>query len=368
MIPTRDDLEPVIAGLSGVRQNPDYHGEGDALAHTRLVMEALEGLPAFSALNDKGRAMMRVSAALHDLGKKVCTRLEEGRWVSPHHSAAGAAMVRELLMTRFGLGGTPEAMRLRESVCMLIRWHMRPTHVLELPDPGRCVRQMAAMGELATGFTLARLAMLAEADQRGRLCADQQEKLDGIALFAELAREEGCLEHPFAYPDPCSRYADLSGRNVMPGQQVYDSAWGTVVMLSGLPGTGKDTFRAAHFADLPMLSLDDLRRAMGLAPTDDQGALIQRAREDARVLLRRREPFVFNATNLSPMIRGKWIQLFHQYGARVRIVYLETGWTERERRNASRHDAVPEEAVSRMLRNFTPPALTEAEEVEWISV
>ena len=277
-------------------------------------------------------------------------------------------MVRELLMTRFGLGGTPEAMRLRESICWLVRWHMRPTHLFELDDPGRCARQMAAMGELATGFTLAHLAMLAEADHSGRLCADRQERLDSIALFAELAREEGCWERPFAYPDPCSRYADLSGRNVLPGQQVYDSAWGTVVMLSGLPGTGKDTFRAAHFADLPMLSLDDLRRAMGLAPTDDQGSLIQRAREDARAFLRRKEPFVFNATNLSPMIRGKWLQLFRQYGARVRIVYLETGWTERERRNASRADAVPEEAVSRMLRNFTPPALTEAEEVEWISV
>lgn len=58
----------------------------------------------------------------------------------------------------------------------------------------------------------------------------------------------------------------------------------------------------------------------------------------ARAFLRRKEPFVFNATNLSAMIRGKWIQLFHQYGARVRIVYLETGWTERERRNASRAD------------------------------
>lgn len=277
-------------------------------------------------------------------------------------------MVRELLMTRFGLCGTPEAIRMREAICSLVRWHMRPTHLLQFPDPSRCARQMAAMGELTPGFTLERLALLAEADHRGRLCADHQEQLDSIALFAELAQEEGCWQHPFAYPDPCSRYADLSGRNVMPGQQVYDSAWGTVVMLCGLPGTGKDTFRAAHFPEHPMLSLDDLRREMRLAPTDDQGPVIQRAREDARAFLRRKEPFVFNATNLSAMIRGKWIQLFHQYGARVRILYLETGWTERERRNASRRAAVPEAVVSRMLRSLTPPALTEAEEVAWISV
>lgn len=362
------ELESVLSGLAGVRQNPVYHGEGDALCHTRLVMEALEKLPGFPALDEEAREMMRLAAALHDLGKKTCTRLEEGQWVSPHHSAVGAAMARELLMTRWGWCGSPEAIERREALCALVRWHMRPTHLLGFEEPDRALRQMAAMGELTPDFSMERLAMLAEADQRGRLCADQKEQLDSVALFNELAREEGCWRRPFLYPDAVSRYADLSGRNVMPGQQVYDSAWGTVVMLSGLPGTGKDTYRAAHFAAWPMVSLDETRRALGASPTGDQGAVIQRAQEEARALLRRKEPFVFNATNLSAMLRGKWIRLFHQYGAKVKIIYLETAWAERERRNFSRSEAVPEAAVSNMLRGMTLPALTEAEEVLWVSV
>lgn len=365
---TVEALGPTLNALSGIQQNPAYHGEGDVLTHTRLVMEALQEMPSFAVLGESDRQDMLIAAALHDMGKKVCTRLENGQWTSPNHSVTGANMARELLMTQFDLAGTPDALCRREMICSLVRWHMRPTHVLESNDPGRSIRQMAAMGELTPGFTLDRLAMLAEADNRGRICADQKEMLDAVALFREAIEEEGCARQPFPYPDAYSRYADLSGRNIMPGQPIYNDTWGTVIMMSGLPGTGKDTYIAHHFAGLPMLSLDDVRRELGIKPTDNQGTVIQTAQERARELLRRKQPFVFNATNLSAMLRSKWLSLFHQYGASAEIIYLETSWAERVKRNASRRDSVPEAAVSHMLRNLTLPALTEAERVRWICV
>lgn len=365
---TLEALKPILSGLSGVRQNPAYHGEGDALTHTMLVMDELRGLPGFAAMSEPDQETMLLSAALHDIGKKVCTKLENGQWTSPHHSGTGASIARELLMSRFDLGGTPEAMARREAVCALIRWHMRPVYALSSPNPGRMARQMAAMGELAPFFTLERLAMLAEADNRGRVCDDLRARLEDIALFVQLADEERCLSGPFAYPDAASRYADLSGRNVLPGQPVYDDTWGSVTMMSGLPGTGKDTYISQHFPDLPMLSLDNLRRELRVSPAGQQGAVIQLAKERARQHLRRRQPFVLNATSLSPMIRRQWIELFHQYGASVRIIYLETGWAERERRNAARQDRVPDAAMENMLRSLTPPTLAEAEEVRWVCV
>lgn len=365
---SRDLLRPVLSELAGIPQDPLFHGEGDVLTHTRMVMEELEKIPAFLALCEEEREMMRMAAALHDLGKKVCTRLEDGRWTSPNHSAAGAKMARELLMGQFGLCGTPEAVRRREAVCALIQWHMRPLHIFDRKAPGRAVRQMAAAGELTPDFTLEKLAMLAQADSRGRLCPDLPGLLEAVELFRVLAEDEGCFHQAFPYTDPCSRYADLSGRSYLPDQPVYNNAWGTVIMMSGLPGTGKDTYISRHFAHLPMLSLDDLRREMGAAPGADERAVAHRARERARELLRKKQSFVFNATNLSEMIRGKWLSLFHQYGAAVRVVYLETDWATREQRNLSRRDFVPEAAVARMLRSLTPPMPTEAEEVFWICV
>ncbi len=367
-LPTLADLRPALNRLRGVPQDPIFHGEGDAAAHTSLVLEKLHDLPSYRARDAEAQAILTTAAALHDLGKTVCTKREDGRWRSPHHSRAGAMMAREMMMTTFGLCGAAEALAAREAVCALIAWHMRPPHGLEQAEPERAVRQMAALGELAPGFSLRSLTLLAEADCLGRVCDDREDRLADVALFAELAREQGCLDAPFSYPDAFSRYADLSGRNVMPGQALFNDRWGTVTMLSGLPGTGKDTWIQKHLPDQPTLSLDALRAEMRISFADNQGAVIQAARERARELLRRKQPFTFNATNLSTMLRGKWLRLFHDYGASVRIVYLETPWEERERRNQGRKSAVPEEAVLRMLSQMEPPTLTEAEEATWTCV
>lgn len=362
------DFEPILAELAGIPQDPVFHGEGDVLAHTRLVMDELERLPFFLSLDKAGRETMRLAAALHDLGKRTCTRIEDGRWISPNHSAAGAKMAREFLIGQSGLCGTPQALAQRETVCALIRWHMRPVHIGMDGVSGRLPREMASLGGLARGFTLELLAALSEADCLGRTADDVPRLLEAVELFKMAAEDERCLRGPRTYPDAYSRYADLTGKSSCPDVPAYNNAWGTVVMMSGFPGTGKDTYIAHNYPGLPMLSLDEIRRELGVASGEDEGTVARTARERAREHLRQKKPFVFNATNLSSAVRNRWIGLFHQYGASVLIVYLETDWQERERRNLSRADSVPEAAVARMLRDFTPPTFSEAEEVEWICV
>lgn len=66
-----------------------------------------------------------------------------------------------------------------------------------------------------------------------------------------------------------------------------------------------------------------------------------------------------------PQTRARQIRLFTAYGAPVKIVYLETGWAERMRRNAGRRHSVPEIAISRMLEKLTPPERWEARSVQW---
>ncbi len=67
-------------------------------------------------------------------------------------------------------------------------------------------------------------------------------------------------------------------------------------------------------------------------------------------------------------IRQKNIRLFEGYGARVRIVYLETDRETRQARNMGRPDAVTEKAVSRMLAKTVLPTPEEAQTVEWVCV
>ena len=107
---------------------------------------------------------------------------------------------------------------------------------------------------------------------------------------------------------------------------------------------------------------------MKISPTDNQGKVVEIARERAKELLRKKQPFVWNATNLSPMVRAKQINLFTQYHAATRIVYLETDWTEQLRRNVSRPDTVPEQAIYHMQEELVLPEAKEAYRVEWRQV
>ena len=354
--------------MKNTQQNPAYHGEGDVFTHTQMVCRELAGMPGFYALGRRQQTEMFLAAILHDIGKVKTTRMEDGNWTSPYHGPTGSRMVREFLWCNSDLCGSSEAMVFRETVCALVRHHMLPVHMMDRKDPERKAREVAAIGELATDFSWSLLCMLSEADIRGRIAEDTEKGLAQVELTRMLAEEAGCLNRPYPFADSYTKHAYLSGRNVQPDQTLYDDTWGEVIMLSGLPGTGKDTWAGQQHPDMPMVSLDRIRAEMGIRPADNQGEAVQKAQKQAKEHLRKKQPFIWNATDLTKETRQKLIRLFEGYGARVRIVYLETDRTTRETRNTGRADAVPENVVAGMLGKTVLPTPDEAQTVEWICV
>ena len=138
-------------------------------------------------------------------------------------------------------------------------------------------------------------------------------------------------------------------------------------MLSGLPGSGKDTYYQKHLSDWPVVSLDDLRRQHKVAPTDKKGngQMIQLAKERAREYLRKRQTFVWNATNLTFELRSKLIDLFQTYGAHTKAVYLEVDHDRWRAQNRNREHMVPNMVLDRMLSKWQVPKLWEAPIVEY---
>ena len=368
------EMEKVIpASLFGVyfsemkktEQNPEFHSEGNVYIHTQMVCSEVTKLREFGMLDQSQQIGLFVAALLHDVGKIKTTRLEDGKWVSPHHSSTGSLIAREFLWRTGRLCGSKEKQQLRELICALIRYHMLPVYLLDQDNPERKTREVAAVGELIPGFSWKLLCLLSEADMRGRIAADMDEQLEKIELCRVLAEEAQCYDHPYRFQDAYTKHAYLSGRNISPDQNLYDETWGEIILMSGLPGTGKDTWIQENIPEYPMISLDEIRKEKNIKPTDNQGAVIQEAQDRAKVYLRKKQPFVWNATNITRETRQKQISLFERYGARVRIVYLETDWSAQLDRNSSRESEVPVPVIEKMLGKTVPPMPEEAMTVEW---
>lgn len=364
----RAGLADVFAQMANTSQDPAYHGEGDVLTHTKMVCEALVRQPEYLSGNQKDKTVLFLAALLHDIGKTACTVVEEGAIKSPRHAPIGAVMARELLWKTFGLCGSDESQQLREAVCHLIRYHSFPPYAIGNAEPAYSVLKIASTGELAKDFSLEKLCVLERADVLGRICAERDEVLERVACCRLLAEEEGCLTHPYPFASSYSKRAYFKGKTVWKEQKLYSDTWGEVILLSGLPGTGKDTWIRENHPTLPTVSLDGIRRELKILPTDNQSRVIATAREQAKAYLRKKQPFVWNATSLTPQLREQPIALFEEYGASVKTVFLETGWDEGLRRNKSREAQVPLPVIERMLARLIPPVSHESETVLWQTV
>lgn len=343
-----------IRAMQGCQQEPSYHAEGDVWIHTRMVCESLAASEDWRALPEEDRQTVFIAALMHDIAKSVCTRLEDGRLTSRGHSSRGEVMARELLW-RMGM-----PMRQREQIASLIRWHQVPFFLI---DSANSLRRLFEVSQSARCDLLAQVT---GADGRGRICQDQQRLLDNIALFAQFAEEQDCLRQPRQFPSDHSRFLYFRKQDRNPHYLAFDDTICEVILMSGLPGAGKDTWIESQAPDWPVISLDALRREMKIAPTDKQGVVIARAREMARQHLRRKQCFIWNATNISRQMRERSLSLCAAYNARVRIVYIEAPANRLFAQNAERAHSVPSAVIARMLEKWQPPDLTEAHQVEWV--
>jgi predicted kinase len=91
--------------------------------------------------------------------------------------------------------------------------------------------------------------------------------------------------------------------------------------------------------------------------TDNQGEVVQAAREQCREYLRASRDFALNATNITRQMRQRWIELFADYGARIEIVYLEPPLEMILAQNKKRLNPVPENVILGLLEKLEVPTI-----------
>ena len=151
----------------------------------------------------------------------------------------------------------------------MVRYHGRPAYLLEKADPAHEVISLSWL----VNHRL--LYLFALADTRGRQAAETTRAEETLHLWELVAEENDCFDRPYPFANDQARflfYRDaLSSLHYTPREDYRC----TVTLMSGLPGSGKDTWLASHRPDLPVVSLDDLRSVLDVEATDDQGEVIQ---------------------------------------------------------------------------------------------
>lgn len=344
-----------VRDMKQVPQDPRHHAEGNVAIHTQMVLAELTKTESFQTLTAHEQELLWAAALLHDVEKRSTTVTEPDGSVTAHgHSRRGASTARQLLYREL-----PTSFAIREQIVGLVRHHGLPLWLLEKPDPARTL--IKASLEIDTRL----LAMLARADAQGRICQDKEDLLYRIDCFEEFCKEHQSWGQPRPFASSQARMHYLQKENTSPDYIPFDPPETRAILMSGLPGAGKDHYIRKHYPDLPVISLDAIRIEMKVSHKDTtgNGQVIQAAKEKAREFLRAHQPFVWNGTNITRQLRAQLIDLFTQYRAAVTIVYIEVPYRTLMQQNRNRTAIVPTAAMEKLIDKLEPPAPWEAHEL-----
>lgn len=348
-----EELLPIYAQMQVCPQDPIHHAEGDVWTHTKMCVNSLTQDTKWRIMSEEDKFITFYAMLLHDIGKPLTTKNDNGVITAKGHSAVGAVDARIWLWQQ-GVDFS-----IREKICTIIEFHQIPFFILNKEDFALQARKISWLGVWDN------LIMCAKHDMLGRVCVDQQKHIDNIE-FLNIYLEEQNLKNAH-YVDDYTRMRYLASPNtVSPEYPLHREKKFEVLLMSGLPGSGKNTFIEQHYPHLKSISFDEERENLNISPSANGSAAVHKAYDKMKELLRAQKSFVFNATNLSKNLRQKPLDLFHNYGASVRIIYLEKSYSQLIRDDAARGDkSVGAKVINSMLFKWEPPSILEAENIQY---
>lgn len=188
---------PELNLLKHTLQDPIWHPEGDAFAHTKHCLDYVAIIAERTDFSEEERLVLMFAVLLHDVGKPLTTQVSEAthRIIAPGHDKVGGPIAQEFLE---GIGAPNW---LIEQVVPLVQEHMIRRNDLT----HRSVRRLSMRLDPAS---IRILALVIEADMCGRPPRDITD--EDIATLTDLLKIAQEVEVLDAQPKPI-----LMGRHLI---------------------------------------------------------------------------------------------------------------------------------------------------------
>lgn len=349
------DHKKLFDKLKETPQDPIHHQERDVYTHTQLVLNALFGLEEFKKLSPFEKQVLEFTALFHDIAKPHTLTFEDGRVRNPKHASIGANITRQLL------DKGNYKLSFITAVYYTILFHGYPFWVFEKENPLKSIISTS----LLTNNKL--LYIFAKADLLGRVCNDVNEMNYKLELFKELCIENNCFDKPKEFKSDYDRFYYFNVNDSYPDTELFHTYDYDIFMLSGLPASGKDTYIYGRWEnELPVVSLDDIREELDIEPTGNQGRVIQLAKERSKEYCRKKQSFIWNATNISKTTRSALIDMWLPYHPKINIIFIYKNINQvlEDNRQREKEFKISNDKIIHMFEKFQFPSILECHNLE----
>ncbi len=161
----------IIVKLKKIKQNLEFHPEGNVFNHTMLVVDKA------SQLSDEStdKLVLMLSALLHDIGKLTTTKLRKGKWTSYNHDKESSKMVYDFLD---GL----EPKEVIDKVSNMTLFHMQSLFFRNNLSP-------RIKYDIINSVDINELILLTISDRTGRVDIDEEKELKSIMEFEAFLKK-----------------------------------------------------------------------------------------------------------------------------------------------------------------------------------